>query len=232
MADPTSASGGCLKPVPVMGLDEEDSEIAGLDEGILDGNLVLVGSADGRIAAQRLDRFLQNWIVCVTGIGKTDLRPRWQPEPANLPAAGRDWAAFGVTTRAADVFPAVVHRSESETDGAGFDELQRHEELDVLVSFYGPNADAFATALRDNSQVSQNQERLLLAGMALIETSEITTVPSLVKSKWLYRADITVRIRRAIVRQFRVENIETSSIDLRVEERRDGSALKETIPIT
>lgn len=225
MEDPTSASGGCLRPVPAFGLDLEDPEVQGLDEGLLDGDIVLVGSEDGRIAAQRLSRFLHDWIACVTGLAGSKLRPRWQPEAPNLPAAGTDWAAFGVVSRRAEPFAFVRHVSEAETDGAGFDEMQRHEELDVLVSFYGPNADAYATALRDNAQIAQNRERLMLAGMGLIETSEITTLPSLMKNLWLYRQDITVRIRRIIVRQFRVESLLAADLKLRVGQTVEGGTI-------
>lgn len=155
-------------------------------------------------------------------------RPRWQPEPPNLPATGKDWAAFGVVKRASDTFASVQHFADADK---GFDELQRHEELDVLVSFYGPNADALAMAVRDNSQIHQNQEALLLAGMGLIETSEITTVPSLMKNKWLYRADITVRIRRAISRQYRVQDLLVADITLHVGNTVAGGTIDSTIQI-
>lgn len=215
-----------------MGLDEENTEIEGLDEGVLDGDVLLVGSVDGRIAAQRIDRFLQAWFVGITGMDATKFRPRWQPEPPNLPAAGADWAAFGVVATKADVFPAIRHVAEDATGGDGFDELQRNEEMDVLVSFYGPNADAYARALRENCQVAQNREVLLRAEMGLIETSDITTVPSLIKNKWLYRADITIRLRRLIRRQYRVENVVAADIELKVGTAIDGGTINEKIQIT
>lgn len=234
MADPTNSStGGCLKPLPAFGLDEDGPVIEGLDEGVLDGDVVLEGSADGRIAAQLLQRFLGSWFACVTGLDGALVRPRWQPEPANLPPAGTTWAAFGVTDSPALGQAAVVHIGESETDGDGLDELQTHEEMTVLVSFYGPNADAYARRLRDGAQVSQNRERLFRAGMGLIETpTGPLTVPSMEKGRWLYRCDVTVRIRRGITRQYDVQNIAAAEVGLHVGDAVAGGTIDTEITIT
>lgn len=235
MSDPTSASGGCLRPIPSLGLDESSPEVDGLDVGLLDGPVVLIGSADGKVPAQRMGRFLHDWIVCLTGLDGALVRPRWQPEAPNLPAAGTDWCAFGFTPARSDTFPAVVHydspEGEEDDEGGGFDELQNHEEFDLLCSFYGPRADSYARAVRDNSKIAQNRAVLATASMGLIETGELTTLPSVVQSKWKFRVDITVRLRWLVAKQYRVQNILSAEVDLRVEAD-DGTTIDEVIEVT
>jgi hypothetical protein len=216
-----SAEAGCLAPAPAFGLDQEDSEVAGLDEGLLDGTTP--------VNDDNLDDFLQAYIVCLTAMEGPTVRPRWQAEPANLPTVGTNWAAFGVTAESSDVFAAVQHHS---ADGAGFDEMQRQQEMEVLVSFYGPNARALAQLFRDQLQIGQNREPLTLQDMGLIETGDVLHVPSLVNEKYLHRADINFRIRRRVVRQYPVLDLLVADIDLKVEEKRDGSVVEELIHVT
>lgn len=185
-----SSTRGCLATDPTFGLDQEDADVQGLDEGLLDGSVQLNG--------QNLNRFLQAWFTCLIAMDGKLFRPRWQPEPPNLPDG--NWAAFGITRRRGDTFAVEKHIEVEQ----GMDEIHRHEEIDVLVSFYGPGADANASALREGMQVSQNREPLMRQGMGLIEASEVLPVPSTVKQRWLYRSDITVRLRREIVRAYPV----------------------------
>lgn len=190
---------GCLAPAPAMGLDEEDNEVEGLDEGLLDGTVP--------INDDNLEDFLQLWIACLTGIGGTLVRPRYQEEPPNLPSddAGNavNWVAFGINLSKRDTFAAISHIP----DGDGSDELTRTEEFEVPLSFYGPQARSLAGLFADEVQVAQNREVLDLNNMGLIETTEARSVPALIKQRWLYRVDMTARMRRQVVRPFQVLNI-------------------------
>lgn len=153
-------------------------------------------------------RFLQQFVVGITGLDGTMVRPRWQPEPPNIPTAGTAWAAIGVTSRPSDTYP---YTREVLDDDGGYTELQRHEEISLLCSFYdlgsGAEADGFASLLRDGLAIDQNREPLFLAGMGLISAGEPTAVPVLLKSRWLYRVDLGVGIRRIIVRRYPVRTI-------------------------
>lgn len=200
-----SAAPGCLVPEPAFGLDQDDVEVQGLDEGLLDGSIAVNG--------QNLRRFLQAWLTCLIDMEGKLFRPRWQPEPPNLPDG--DWAAFGITRRRSDTFAADLHDSAD----VGFSEIRRHQELDMLVSFYGEGADANAEALIDGMQVAQNREPLFRQGFGLIEASEPLTVPSLVKSRWQMRVDVNVRLRREISRQYAVLNLTSAAVELRTQDR-------------
>ena len=155
------------------------------------------------LQGQALLDFFQAWFVGITGLPGTNVRPRWQPEPGNIPPVSADWIAFGIARRESDVFTAEVHNSS----GLGYNETRRHEVLNFLISIYGPNADATAETLREGMQVVQNQEVLNLANMGLIESGDLVTSPELVKDKWYYRVDFTIKVRRQIVLQFAIENI-------------------------
>lgn len=147
-----------------------------------------------------LINFFQEWIVGLTGLPGKMVRPRWQQEPPNIPEEGTDWLAFGITNRAADTFAVELHPPL----GPDYNQIRRHEVLDILVSIYGPNADNYAHLLREGMALAQNREPLSLNSMGLISSGAVQTVPELVKEKWYYRVDMPFSIRRQIVREFRV----------------------------
>ena len=163
---------------------------------------------------QGLNRFIQQWLVSLIGIDPTLMRPAWQPEPSNIPAAAVAWGAFRISKTSSDTFPAFVHDGTNN----GRDQLQRHELLDVLVSMYdlGTNgqADFYAAMLRDGMAVAQNREVLTTAGMNLLAVGDLTTVPSLLKQRWLYRVDLSLQLARIVTRTYDVLNVESLDGDL------------------
>jgi hypothetical protein len=160
------------------------------------------------LEGEALLRFIQQFVVGITGLPGDMVRPRWQPEPPNIPSAGEAWAAIGVSARPSDTYPYV---GEIDTPEGGVAELQRHEDLNILSSFYGLGsgslADEFCARLRDGLSISQNLEPLFHAGMGFISCGVPVAVPSLLKERWLYRVDLPFGIRRAIVRRYPVRTI-------------------------
>lgn len=165
--------------------------------------------------------FFHGWIAGMTGIDVKFIRPRWQQEPPNIPENSVNWLAFGITKREADTFGAELHVSA----GQGYNETRRHEALNLLASFYGPNASSLAAMLRDGMQVAQNREVLGLNNMGLVESGDITPVPELLKERWLYRVDLPFTIRRQIVRNYAVQNLLSGHVTL------DNELFVETINI-
>src|SRR5579864_3205429 len=146
------------------------------------------------LEGEALNDFLQGWIVGITGLDGTMVRPRYQAEPPNIPNAGTAWAAIGTQIRPADEFPYVVHNGTAN-GGLGQDELHQHEDIEILCSFYdlGTNgqADAYAALLRQGLAIDQNLEPLTLQGMGLVACGAPIPLPAL-KTRWLYRVDMTV----------------------------------------
>src|SRR5258708_4203476 len=130
--------------------------VATMPDSTTGGYLLPVGAPP--LEGEALNNFLQGWIVGITGLDGTMVRPRWQAEPPNIPTAGTAWAAIGTQVRPADEFPYVRHNGAAN-GGAGQDELHQHEDIEILVSFYdlGTNgqADAFAALLRQGHRKRQ-----------------------------------------------------------------------------
>lgn len=144
-------------------------------------------------------RFIGTMLVGLSGLATNLVRPAWQPNPAPVPDIETDWMAFGQTSRRTDMYPFVIE-DENET-GA---EQIRHEENDFLLTFYGPNCLGNAAELRDATDITQNQEALSLAGMAIVDYTDITHAPELVNERWFDRCDMTITIRREIRRQYTI----------------------------
>lgn len=176
------------------------------------------------INGQELNRFLQTFVVGVTGLVATLVRPRWQKEPPNLPAVDTDWCAIGVVSRQNDTFSAEMH-NPADAGGLGTDTVYRQQVLDVLASFYGPNAENFADILSMGVQVGQNREVLLLAGFGVVEVGDPVSAPELVKNLWLNRIDVHMKLRRAEARTYAVENVLSAVGEV------DTDAPARTVPI-
>lgn len=149
------------------------------------------------IDGQALRRFLQSVIVGVTGLNATLVRPMWQQNPPPSPSIDVDWCGFAIMTQRPE--KGAFH----EQLNAGGATLLRHEELDLLCAFYGPNCLVNAGLLRDGLElIAQNREQLFLAGMGVNGFSDITHAPELVNDRFFDRADITMTIQREIRRSY------------------------------
>jgi len=170
------------------------------------------------LEGEQLENFLQEWVVAVSGLGPTFVRPRWTPEPANIPDAGEAWCALGIGLRSGDAFPYVGHVSTPPNDlgqaGPQYDELQNHELLQLLLSFYdlgaGALADTYAARMRDGCAIAQNREVLTRNGFGLAAVGQdLAPIPVVFKQRWMYRVDLVILVRRIIVRRYPVLNIES-----------------------
>ena len=117
--------------------------------------------------SQTLEDFCQQFIAGIAGMPGEVVRPRWQgPDVPNLPPYGTDWVAVGITRkRPIGIYGATIHQNPEP----GTDLMQRHEEFDLLCSFYGPNADVYSSSLHDGLMIWQNKSELRLVGMAFVE---------------------------------------------------------------
>jgi len=149
-----------------------------------------------------LEVFLQAIVVAITSLPGNMVRPRWQPEPPNLPDYGTDWCAIGITNSTPDTFAYEDDTNVGAEQGGA--EFQRNEVFDLDCSFYGPNDDGFADTLRDGLAVAQNREVLFLNAMGLVGVGERVRGSELIKGRWLRRADLTVTFRRQIRRTYQV----------------------------
>lgn len=164
---------------------------------------VLPSVSPAVIEGNALEDLFQATLSGITGIDGAFVRPRWQPEPPNMPDFTQDWMAFGITAMPADKYVYLRQLDDSTV------ELQCSEELQMLCSFYGPNCQNLAAILRDGLQIQQNRQPLAAVKIKLVEVGEPRQVPSLFKQIWTKRIDESVRFRRWVVRRYAVNSIES-----------------------
>lgn len=146
-----------------------------------------------------LRRFLQSVIVGVTGLGTTMVRPMWQQNPPPIPSIDIDWCGYAITSQRPE---KGAYHEQLDSGGAT---MLRHEELDLLCAFYGPNCLVNAAILRDGLElIAQNREQLFSQGLGVNGFSDITHAPELVNDRFFDRADITMTISREIRRTYNI----------------------------
>jgi hypothetical protein len=147
-------------------------------------------------------RVINNIVVGITGIAPGLVRPRWQEVPPPIPLISTDWVAIGVT----DIAPERGLPYERHYDDYSTERLE--EELTVLATFYGPNAEKNARTLRDGLTIPQNlEEAKATAQLNLIDTGPIRTLPELIDNRWYRRADIEIHFRRHVERDYNIRSI-------------------------
>jgi hypothetical protein len=159
----------------------------------------IVPTSSNAIEDEDLRVFFQQMVSGITGMPGTMVRPRWQPEPPNIPPFGTNWAAIGVTKKTRDVNSYTKHVSES-----GSDFVHRTEVLDVLCSFYGPSCEGNSELLAMGLEVDQNREAMQLAGYGLVCVEDATMMADLQNDRWLTRIDLPFQIRRAQLYEYPV----------------------------
>jgi len=155
------------------------------------------------LATDPLHDFFQEWIAGLTGIAGTLVRPRWQPDPPNIPAETVNWIAF------------AIQRGDSETNAvelvdpadATTSQFRNHRILELKLSFYGPAAMDVGQLFIDGAQIAQNREILSTNSFGFMRATRLISVPELVKNKWYQRADLSAYVRQQIVRTYAVPSI-------------------------
>lgn len=161
-----------------------------------------------------LDAVLQQLVVGNTGMDGILVRPRWQPTLPKQPEPTQDWCAIGVMSSTPDAYPYITHVSGPLITDSSADMLIRHEQLEVLASFYGPHAKANAGLLRDGLQIRQNQNAIESVDMVFTEAGPMRAAPDFINQQWIRRFDMSLRFRRKISRVYAVNNILTAQVHL------------------
>lgn len=153
-----------------------------------------------------LNATLQIWVRGITGLSGDLVRPRWQAFPAPQPDQTTNWASVGFTTEQEDTNAWFGH-DPAGGDGTGSSTMQRHEQLEATITFYGPNANSYASLLLDGALVGQNRDVLTVKGIVLAGSGSVRTMPELIGQTWIRRADATFTLRRQIERTYAIRTI-------------------------
>lgn len=143
---------------------------------------------------QSAEDVLTALVQALTGLPENLVRPRWQPKPPKVPGPEVTWCAVGIVRRCAP--PVSEVRRVRLPGGTESSRVETHELLEVLASFYGPQADELALALREGLQVEENRYPLREANMAYVQNGPLTHVPERVNMRFIYRVDVPLTFRR------------------------------------
>lgn len=157
---------------------------------------------------EALDNLLQELVAGVSGLTGNLVRPRWQPTVPKQPESTVNWCALGITVQNNDAGPAIQH----DPAGDGQDEYQRHQDIELLCTFYGPAAKGYAQRLADGLAIPQNREQLGINDMAFVSAGEIRAAPDFINQQWVRRYDLTVQLRRKITRTYAVLNLLSAQV--------------------
>ena len=192
-----------------------------------------------------LEDFLHDLVVGITGLDPTMVRPRWQPETPILPDANgpgigmgpfgsggfgaQPWAAIGVINRTPDAYSYVAHTAGTSGSPAtpGFDTEYRSEILTVQLSFYGPSAESLTAQLCMGLKIAQNREQLMKLNYPLVNTDAPVNVPELIQERWVFRTDLTFRVRHMAQYQYAVLDVASAQAIAETD-----TALNEQITVT
>jgi hypothetical protein len=157
-----------------------------------------------------LDALFQTAFAAITGLPGALVRPRWQPGNPKQPEPHVDWCALAVTSSEPDAGPAIQHISVAQ----GTDSYARHEQIEVLTSFYGPRSKTFSGRLRDGLAMPQNMEPLRTKEIGLVECGTARAFPEFVNQQWIRRVDMLVRFSRKVSRIYSVRNVAAADVHL------------------
>lgn len=147
-----------------------------------------------------LERLISRWIRGLTGMDTKRVFPRWTDPQIQIPKNGTTWCAFGITGVEEDAYPAYIQADENA-------EQWSHETIEILCCFYGPQGMSTATQFRNGLFVAQNNDELKSIGLAFLDCGRIFNLPELINNQWVRRYDMTVRLRRKVVREYGIKSL-------------------------
>jgi hypothetical protein len=168
-----------------------------------------------------LDSIFQSLVASITGIDGSLVRPRWQTVVPKQPPPSINWCAIGVTVTDEQDGPLIQTNKET-----GATTYTIHEEINVLSSFYGPQANQNAKQLRNGLRILQNTEALLASQMRFIMSGPIRAVPVFINQQWIKKQDMSLRFRREYTTTYPIESLVVGIVDLT-----DGNTINDLIVV-
>jgi hypothetical protein len=160
-----------------------------------------------------LENIFQELIKGITALPAALVRPRWQPEPLPMPEPGVNWAAFGIIRAETRSFPAVRHMPEGE----GKDRLTAWRDLELLISFYGPEGADLAEVMLDGLRIEQNRRLLRQNHLAFVRAEALIHVPELRAASWLPRTDLSMHFTKTDSRDYAVPSLLSADVGIKTD---------------
>lgn len=180
-----------------------------------DGYLTPPAGSPAPVYDAELDAIFQRHAVGITSLPGSLVRPRWQIRPPTQPAVDVNWCSIGVKGVVNRFGPAIVHSGSDPTNpDDGQDARQWHEDVEVLASFYGPDAHGFASLFVDGCGIPQNNDQLRSYNVAFVSAGDPVAAPDFVNQQWIRRFDVTLVFRRQTQRVYQVRNLADAQINI------------------
>lgn len=148
-----------------------------------------------------LDQLLSEWICNVSGLSAEQVGTRWTKDNLPILSAENNGCMFGITGCSAEGSPVFTCQTDEDT------QFWRHERLECMASFYGPEGMSFAARFRDGTAVPQNNAELNGRGLVLENCSGLTLFSELINQQWVRRYDMTIHLRRKVIRKFGIKSL-------------------------
>jgi len=195
------------------------------------GGFLAPSSTGSDLNDDALQDFLQTVVVGITGLPGNLVRPRWQAEPPNVPDVGVNWAAIGPGAREREPFSA-----RKQTQSAQI--VIRNRTIEVLCSFYGPNAEGNGELLAMGFELPQNRQMLEYANGAWTGFNLVGGVqgpviaPALLKGKWYYKADYSFKVRQQQQYTYPILTVEKVTGTLELQQPGVTTSISESLNVT
>lgn len=152
-----------------------------------------------------LTQFIQTVLVGISGLSPDLVRPDWQVAPPKMPELNTNWIAYGIKESTPNA------NAYTNLDDADQYESQRHQDIKVQCSFYGPQAIELASLVTDGFQIPPNLQELGRWNMGYVSTGTMLHVPDLVNERWVDRIVMEVNLRREVIRRYGIPNLVSAS---------------------
>jgi hypothetical protein len=162
----------------------------------------------GSIEGLALRRAIGAALAGVSGLDPTLVRPAFQPDPPPSPSILTDWIAFYIQDCIPDSHGYIAQKTDTSAT------LIRHEDIEVLVSSYGPNCFITTNTLREGFEIAQNSEELAQNGLVFVNCGDATYVPELINERYYERVDIVLTLRHEINRFYPILPFDDIKIDI------------------
>jgi hypothetical protein len=154
-----------------------------------------------------LYQHLHDFLVGVSGLSNTLVRPAFQKDQPIAPSVNTTWLAFDQNTVISSGYLDLQQNTNNAT--AYMTCL-----TSVRLVCYGPTSMDLAFNLKMNLMINQNWEQLNSSGFYLVGSGDIVRAAELVGDQWLDRHDLTFDLRFRLPKNYDIKTLLGADINL------------------
>lgn len=173
----------------------------------------------GTMSSEAVFELWHDVLQGLSGLDENLVRPAFQVNPPPTPGRNINWLAYHIEPSVMQKnFPDVIHKKDDEGSSYVID----HKAEDVRLYVYGPESEDIADKIRRGLHITQNRDRLFLAGIGIIQVNNPIHIALKQNENWLARHDLTINTLRQIIARYEVLNLLQAGGDVKTDIRPDG----------